>query len=160
MLLDRVLDILTGCLQRKDDSQMNHFIKRMLSPLVYLGLILCAGTFADGLPDVIMQFVPMSVATVGCLAYIIAAAFGYRNMGLLLDFILPLWVCTSCSYDSLQAALGKPRFWPLVVLMLDIALVYDRPRVPPIALAITLTYLLFESIERATRYGLYDYTGT
>eukprot|EP00756_Hemistasia_phaeocysticola_P035325 Hpha_TRINITY_DN16575_c7_g1::TRINITY_DN16575_c7_g1_i1::g.135823::m.135823 len=158
MIVERVLDVLTGCLQRDGDSKMNAFIKRNLTPLVFCGLVLTTATAIEG-PGVMLQIYPMVVAAGGCLAYLVAAVLG-ADMGLVLDVLLPLWVCTTCAYDSLVAATQQPRFWSLVVLLLDISLVFERMRVPPICLFIVITYLLFESVEAGIRYGLYDYTKT
>eukprot|EP00756_Hemistasia_phaeocysticola_P033073 Hpha_TRINITY_DN16445_c5_g3::TRINITY_DN16445_c5_g3_i1::g.159076::m.159076 len=93
---------------------------------------------------------------IGCFVVFFAwGTAGKRMTKILHGFILGFTIGI-IMMDLFMVAGVKGRIWALVVVMLDVALVYDLPNSIPFVLCLTLLYLTVESTESVLRFGLYD----
>eukprot|EP01064_Diplonema_japonicum_P027284 TRINITY_DN3922_c0_g2_i1.p1 TRINITY_DN3922_c0_g2~~TRINITY_DN3922_c0_g2_i1.p1 ORF type:complete len:786 (+),score=136.83 TRINITY_DN3922_c0_g2_i1:67-2424(+) len=101
-------------------------------------------------------------------AYLGALALSYLHLMATKTF--PMWalqfnIATTVMYISLMdinaSASGTDRVWPLFVVLLDILLVCRVPKTQSKVLAIfVVVWLFFTAIEKAFRFGLFDFPGT
>ena len=76
-------------------------------------------------------------------------------------FTMFAWTYVIICVDIHRAYEMEERFWPCVVLVLNVVLVCSLPsRVGTGLLSMVVVYLLFDIAERTTRFGLYEISGS
>eukprot|EP00756_Hemistasia_phaeocysticola_P028226 Hpha_TRINITY_DN16166_c2_g1::TRINITY_DN16166_c2_g1_i1::g.4374::m.4374 len=149
----------TTLLLREGDSAEDTRIKRELTPLM---LMLVPLNFV-----VVWYFVrdvdtnPFFVAAFGAfgaasLTFLSLGRLGRPPMLRVLTLSIMIALVGVLLHDLSTAANLWPRSWSFVVLLLDLALVFNIPGVIPCILTVTLIYLLFERVESGRRFGIYD----
>eukprot|EP00756_Hemistasia_phaeocysticola_P030980 Hpha_TRINITY_DN16323_c2_g4::TRINITY_DN16323_c2_g4_i1::g.60787::m.60787 len=148
--------ICSGWIVREGEPAEDTRIKRMLTPwatfylpvvayLVWVGIDTGAWVLAAG----------TSLDFVTSLYFLVRGACG-KPMGVTLDHVLPVFTVALLCVDLHSAGTLRNRVWSLIVIMLDLALVFERERVVPFLLGGMLFYLAVEHTERVARFGLYD----
>eukprot|EP00756_Hemistasia_phaeocysticola_P032332 Hpha_TRINITY_DN16402_c1_g1::TRINITY_DN16402_c1_g1_i1::g.160946::m.160946 len=150
--LRRLCFRLNKCFMKEDDSPGDRFVKETFLPITEIGLIGCLFEIPGS--DVFGLFPPF-IGILGCIIFLVYAWRGW-DMGRALDIQLPLIVMSCLVNDYQHAVVLEARTWNFIVLMLDAALVYHRPRFPPFAITITLSYIAVDATEQAVRIGWYD----
>eukprot|EP00756_Hemistasia_phaeocysticola_P017601 Hpha_TRINITY_DN15549_c0_g1::TRINITY_DN15549_c0_g1_i1::g.107175::m.107175 len=86
--------------------------------------------------------------------------FGRAVQGLGMGIVVDVYVLAGAVgvilLDMYYVAQGLSRQWSFIVLLLDMSLVFDRPRTVPYVLAFTLLWLVVDTCESSFRMGLYD----
>eukprot|EP00756_Hemistasia_phaeocysticola_P065261 Hpha_TRINITY_DN8431_c0_g1::TRINITY_DN8431_c0_g1_i1::g.34532::m.34532 len=88
--------------------------------------------------------------------YLVSTTWGVVSFGMGLDVWMFGSLVGTLLLDLNSVADAKERPWPLLVLVLDVALVFDRPHLPRCAIPTMLVYLAVERSEAMFRWGLYD----
>eukprot|EP01060_Flectonema_neradi_P012139 TRINITY_DN19033_c0_g1_i1.p1 TRINITY_DN19033_c0_g1~~TRINITY_DN19033_c0_g1_i1.p1 ORF type:complete len:752 (+),score=95.90 TRINITY_DN19033_c0_g1_i1:76-2331(+) len=77
-----------------------------------------------------------------------------------ITFLVAVLVTGLLCVDVTLASEWRHRVWPIVALQLDLCLVCLMPSyVPNMVIGIVIFYVLLDSVEGVTRFGLYDITG-
>eukprot|EP00756_Hemistasia_phaeocysticola_P000653 Hpha_TRINITY_DN10477_c0_g1::TRINITY_DN10477_c0_g1_i1::g.193267::m.193267 len=153
--MKRVLNWCSECLVRDSDNADELRIKRTLTPVIVLITIVEV--------IVLLRYLmegnrTMTIGTI----FVVAACFGFliggrfSPMGIVLDYSIVLFAIGILIDDSHVAAEATARGWSVVVLLLDVALVFDRYHTTPVVIGLTLAYLTFERCEAVYRFGMYD----
>eukprot|EP00756_Hemistasia_phaeocysticola_P034194 Hpha_TRINITY_DN16509_c1_g9::TRINITY_DN16509_c1_g9_i1::g.135381::m.135381 len=146
----------SGWIMRKSDTPEDIRIKRILTPLVMGVLLVGFFNIYRGLVGYGAMYVVSNVVwCVGFTYFLVRGSMG-SDMTLALDVMAIFTAVADLLYDSWAAAELQARSWPYVVLILDLLLVFDTPRMIPVILCLTLVYLLIERIEAGMRFGLYN----
>eukprot|EP00756_Hemistasia_phaeocysticola_P064425 Hpha_TRINITY_DN7782_c1_g1::TRINITY_DN7782_c1_g1_i1::g.85457::m.85457 len=155
--MDRWCYPLVRCIIRADDNPEEVRVKRQIGPIIFIGLAvnLTVGFQALAAEDYFHTVGRLSWV-LACIVFVGCSLTRLVDMGLNLDIALCLTTFTILLIDLSKAAVLRPRVWSLIVLILDTALVFDRPRVVTFSLAVTLAYLLFERGEGGLRWGVFD----
>eukprot|EP00756_Hemistasia_phaeocysticola_P033387 Hpha_TRINITY_DN16462_c5_g1::TRINITY_DN16462_c5_g1_i2::g.161945::m.161945 len=144
------------CFMREDDTVEDVHIKRVMIPLSLwlfgIVFVFMIGNAAG--EDYLLTGILVS-STCMNLMLPIGGALGKR-MGPLLDCFLLFNAINNVVNDAMEAATMQPRTWPLVVMLLDTALVFERYRTIPAIILITLSWFCVEFVTGGYRVGLYD----
>eukprot|EP00756_Hemistasia_phaeocysticola_P043043 Hpha_TRINITY_DN17004_c0_g1::TRINITY_DN17004_c0_g1_i1::g.166253::m.166253 len=142
---------------RSSDSMLDIQIKRSLTPaLIVLSCAVSLGILYDLNDKLTLAWtLSMVMSLVAYFTFFIRGMLG-RDMGASVDMLLFVLCIANCLQDSWTASEARPRNWSFVVIYLDIALVFNRPRFIPFIILFTLIYLFVESTESTFRFGLYD----
>eukprot|EP00756_Hemistasia_phaeocysticola_P014813 Hpha_TRINITY_DN15361_c6_g1::TRINITY_DN15361_c6_g1_i1::g.88030::m.88030 len=135
------------------DSPAEIRFKRLMTP-VCIGVIPVVALLVRGPP-----VVAPSSGYFGLLALILFFSLGRTRLVptmRLADAVLLLFSVASLIADANNAATLNPRMWSLIVLILDMALVFERDWLQPVMICGTLSYLLFDRLEAMYRFGFYD----
>eukprot|EP00756_Hemistasia_phaeocysticola_P033921 Hpha_TRINITY_DN16493_c3_g1::TRINITY_DN16493_c3_g1_i1::g.159815::m.159815 len=144
-------------IMRDSDSPEDIRIKRGLTPVAMFLLLFAVYSITHNFlttnnPIFIGSIVFYAAAMVQFLAQ---GCLG-RGMKGAVDVLIGLSLVGIVLTDLGNVAELGVRVWSFVVLLLDIALVFNTPRTIPIVISITLVYLLVERLEAGVRFGLYD----
>eukprot|EP00756_Hemistasia_phaeocysticola_P021892 Hpha_TRINITY_DN15800_c6_g9::TRINITY_DN15800_c6_g9_i1::g.187023::m.187023 len=153
-----------GCSEwtiRESDSPHDIRIKRGLIPLVIGLLIALAVTVVLNLgQDKGFVFLVVMLAHGSALIFFLIRGLLGSNMKVSLDVTLAFFVVATLVQDVNNASELGVRAWSYVVLVLDIALVFNAPHTIPFTISVTLVYLLVERVEAGARYGLYEFVSS
>eukprot|EP00756_Hemistasia_phaeocysticola_P046522 Hpha_TRINITY_DN20305_c0_g1::TRINITY_DN20305_c0_g1_i1::g.138168::m.138168 len=156
----RVAARLTNWTIQKTDTPEDISIKRFVVPICYAICFLNATWIMQSiLLSDLFFLIGASINFVTAVVFIMVAVMGLK-MGLMLDLLLPWFVIGSLFGDFHLARHLEPRQWSLVVCVLDAALVFDRKRVPPLCIGMTLFFLMLERLESGVRLGMYEAAGS
>eukprot|EP00756_Hemistasia_phaeocysticola_P014588 Hpha_TRINITY_DN15344_c9_g4::TRINITY_DN15344_c9_g4_i4::g.89602::m.89602 len=146
-------------LVREGDTPMDIRVKQGMAPLAYF--FIPAGLYwlyqwitIKGISIVFSAVVHLTYV-LPLIAFLVKAKLGHP-MGKAVDWFV-LGGCLGCiGVDWFAAAEARARYWNCMVMILDAVLVFERDRMAPIVVIMTLAYLCFESLESYARFGLYE----
>eukprot|EP00756_Hemistasia_phaeocysticola_P006359 Hpha_TRINITY_DN13792_c0_g1::TRINITY_DN13792_c0_g1_i1::g.142498::m.142498 len=147
-----------GRIGRDSDSAEDVRIKRGFTPVVLLLFpIVCFQYYLVQTGERAHELLALAMAlhAAGYIIFLIRGWFGF-DMPVTLDVTMMLQLFGILIHDAAHAAEVRQRAWPATILLIDLALTYNRPRISPYVLALTLIYLFIEKIESGTRFGLYN----
>eukprot|EP00756_Hemistasia_phaeocysticola_P032165 Hpha_TRINITY_DN16395_c1_g2::TRINITY_DN16395_c1_g2_i7::g.60523::m.60523 len=105
-----------------------------------------------------VNIVGYSIGAVNCAVLMGGLVLNAAPAGYLLDVWLVLATVAICFRDLGNATASSPfRMWPYVVILLDIALVFNRPNsLYRFTITVVLVYQVFLQVESVARFGLYE----
>eukprot|EP00756_Hemistasia_phaeocysticola_P044068 Hpha_TRINITY_DN17649_c0_g1::TRINITY_DN17649_c0_g1_i1::g.158824::m.158824 len=153
-----------GCCQwcsdlfvRPHDSPENVWIKRSILPALLFTLFI--ETFFTSLAFANYDYLAgsgMFLPWMSSLIFLFIAKTGALSLGFALDQLILLHVVGILIGDFALAATASARGWALVVILVDVALFYERNHLTNLIVAFTVVYLAVERVEAVTRLGMYD----
>eukprot|EP00756_Hemistasia_phaeocysticola_P030976 Hpha_TRINITY_DN16323_c2_g1::TRINITY_DN16323_c2_g1_i1::g.60780::m.60780 len=153
-----------GLLVQDSDTVEEVRIKRRLFPVCMVLCVFASWGVLHGVQgSLFMHMVGASICVLGTIVFMAGVVFNAAPAGYLVDAMLAFETVGLCLMDLHTAAVSRSfRSWSYVVLVLDIALVFNRNHLPRFVLPLVLVYLAGEHIESAAKFGLYDagYWGT
>eukprot|EP00756_Hemistasia_phaeocysticola_P042290 Hpha_TRINITY_DN16962_c2_g2::TRINITY_DN16962_c2_g2_i1::g.54152::m.54152 len=147
----------SGWMIRKKDSQHDKWIKRGQGPSALILLFWAPFLFyydKTGGDDNTVFSIAMVLVFLGSIIFF-GGVLVNRGMGPTMDLYMMTLSAAILSLDWYFSSEARPRAWSMVVLMLDTALVFDRPRPLPVVLLVTILWLIVEAFESAARVGIY-----
>eukprot|EP00756_Hemistasia_phaeocysticola_P032334 Hpha_TRINITY_DN16402_c1_g2::TRINITY_DN16402_c1_g2_i1::g.160950::m.160950 len=150
----------SGWMIRKSDSPEDKYTKRGLTPVcimigIFVAFLLARNRLSKGWFNLVSLVAILS----GFLSFLIRGYFGL-DMKLSVDILMSVSATAIMMNDAVTASELRARSWPINVIILDFALVFNAPRTIPYVLGLTLTYLLLEKSEEGLRWGMYDFVGS
>eukprot|EP00756_Hemistasia_phaeocysticola_P032439 Hpha_TRINITY_DN16406_c3_g8::TRINITY_DN16406_c3_g8_i1::g.160176::m.160176 len=146
---------------RDSDTAEDAYIKRSLTPVCIGVLIFISFLFFRAVlrsPPNWCWLCSLGVYIVSFSGFLVIGCCGGRMRKALQIGLVVLGIGLMVS-DAVNASEGTPRVWSFVVLILDVALVFNTPSPIPLVLCTTLIYLAVERMESTFRFGLYDVAG-
>eukprot|EP00756_Hemistasia_phaeocysticola_P024660 Hpha_TRINITY_DN15960_c3_g1::TRINITY_DN15960_c3_g1_i3::g.71003::m.71003 len=151
-------------LRLEGNSEDDVRTKLILFPACVLLLPMCVSNAISGMLQSRLMYVLGNVISgTGITGFMVGVVLNLTRVPNLVDFLLVMGTIGVCVTDVSDATHQNPfRSWSSVVLILDMALLCGRKRIPVFAVPFTLAYLFADCAESATRYGLREvgYWGT
>eukprot|EP00756_Hemistasia_phaeocysticola_P014811 Hpha_TRINITY_DN15361_c4_g2::TRINITY_DN15361_c4_g2_i1::g.88019::m.88019 len=142
---------------RQEDTEEEVRIKRLAFPVLI-------GVFVVQMPFLVQNLLAQDYFQswgrfLVCLPLFMLCGFtvGRGDVKRGMDIVLGLFTVGLLVTDLSKSSALRPRVWSYVVIVLDAVLVFDRPKVVPWVLAVTMLYLLAEKGEAVFRLGLYEW---
>eukprot|EP00756_Hemistasia_phaeocysticola_P018686 Hpha_TRINITY_DN15612_c5_g1::TRINITY_DN15612_c5_g1_i1::g.101828::m.101828 len=145
---------LSNWIMRESDTLQDVRIKRGLTPLfLFVGLLSFYFTLTRTEP--LLPFLSSVIFLAAILFFMVMGKLG-MDMGLVLDIVLVCSAVGNILNDVQLAAEVRPRSWTQIVVVLDVALLYERTRTIPILISMTVIWLFLTGAESTHGYGLYN----
>eukprot|EP00756_Hemistasia_phaeocysticola_P024663 Hpha_TRINITY_DN15960_c3_g2::TRINITY_DN15960_c3_g2_i1::g.70997::m.70997 len=143
-------------LRLEGDSVEDVRTKQMLFPACAILLPVCISNAVNGMQQArLMYILGNAISGLGIAGFMVGVVSNLARVGYLVDFLLMMATIGVCVTDVSDATFQNPfRAWTAVVLVLDMALLCGRKRIPLFAIPFTLAYLFADCAESAIRYGL------
>eukprot|EP00756_Hemistasia_phaeocysticola_P007118 Hpha_TRINITY_DN14126_c0_g9::TRINITY_DN14126_c0_g9_i1::g.10695::m.10695 len=155
--MERVFIACSGWFTRPSDSPEEREQKKHWVPIciivAFIQLFYVIASYQQSDPLMVIA----NIVGLFCeLTFLVIARFGCVSLGRGMDFFVLVQTLCVCLGDFSLAAQGSLRFWSIVVLLLDVALMFERDHMPPVQIAITMVYLAVERFESIYHVGIYD----
>eukprot|EP00756_Hemistasia_phaeocysticola_P012908 Hpha_TRINITY_DN15236_c2_g1::TRINITY_DN15236_c2_g1_i1::g.65441::m.65441 len=155
--MPRFVELCSSWLIKEGDTPQARQVKMLVAPITNTVLVLlCFMMFMITTTN--WSRVALGFAILASLTFIVGSLMGLDS-GRVVDSMLLLYVVGIMMSDFLNAAGMYYRVWGFVVLVLDVALVFERHHITTITLPITICYFAVENVEMGFRLGLYELTG-
>eukprot|EP00756_Hemistasia_phaeocysticola_P029308 Hpha_TRINITY_DN16224_c2_g1::TRINITY_DN16224_c2_g1_i2::g.11966::m.11966 len=147
-------------IMRESDTPEDIRIKRLMTPVcvvllalqsIFLLLYLSGRYFQEGTT----VFIACGVCMAAEVLFIVRGMLG-MDTRVSVDAVLVLLAVGTLLTDLYLVSELRVTNWQNVVVILDLALVFDRPSTIPFVLGLTLVYAALDSAESAQRFGLYN----
>eukprot|EP00756_Hemistasia_phaeocysticola_P032425 Hpha_TRINITY_DN16406_c3_g15::TRINITY_DN16406_c3_g15_i1::g.160206::m.160206 len=147
----------SGWILRESDTPDDVRIKRTFSPVVIIlsFVVLIQIAYAFQTTSNVVYIAGMFCILVAALVFLTRGCAG-SDMRSSLDMMIPCVLLGVLLADAFAASELRPRSWVLVILILDVTLVFNIPKMIPLVLSLTLAFLLLERMEAVTRFGFYE----
>eukprot|EP00756_Hemistasia_phaeocysticola_P038488 Hpha_TRINITY_DN16763_c2_g1::TRINITY_DN16763_c2_g1_i1::g.79567::m.79567 len=158
----KIAEMLTCCtrwLVGKTDSPEDIRIKHTIGPVVVGAAII---SIVNAIRTNIVRDNGYATGALPCFltcVFFVGAAKLGKNMGRIMDYVLPGFLISIMLTDLIQASEMRERSWPFIILILDAGLVYRRHHCTLVVLGLTFLYLTTDIVERGFRFGLYSLPG-
>eukprot|EP00756_Hemistasia_phaeocysticola_P021891 Hpha_TRINITY_DN15800_c6_g8::TRINITY_DN15800_c6_g8_i2::g.187040::m.187040 len=145
---------------KEGDSPTDRRIKSGLGGFVQvylpLGVIFAMMTLTDTMAGFFLTGCLLTVCA--HIYFVMRAKFGCE-MGATLDIWIPVLSVALVCGDIFFASELDVRSWSTAVILLDVALVFDRPKPIPIVLFVVIMWLCIDAFESVARLGIYEAGG-
>eukprot|EP00756_Hemistasia_phaeocysticola_P033675 Hpha_TRINITY_DN16476_c5_g2::TRINITY_DN16476_c5_g2_i1::g.160566::m.160566 len=143
-------------LVREGDTLEDAHIKEVGFPIILTMLIFGLTAIPFYLPA-LMIVTGIIICCVAMAIFVVGVLFNLVRPRYLVDVLLMMLTLGLWCMDVYNAALSQSwRSWAFIVLLLDLSLVFGRPRMPYLIIPSTIIYLLLQTVESFHEYGLYD----
>eukprot|EP00756_Hemistasia_phaeocysticola_P030085 Hpha_TRINITY_DN16272_c0_g9::TRINITY_DN16272_c0_g9_i1::g.12528::m.12528 len=154
-----------GWLVRQGDTPYEARIKTNVFPFVLFVFMVSVVVIVDYLTTTnqMMLVVGFSINAFATASFMGGAVSNVVPAGYLLDMFIAVAAVGVSAMDLGDATISSPfRAWALVVLLLDIALVFNRYHMPRFVIPFVLVCQAALQVESVSRFGLYEagYWGT
>eukprot|EP00756_Hemistasia_phaeocysticola_P030981 Hpha_TRINITY_DN16323_c2_g5::TRINITY_DN16323_c2_g5_i1::g.60792::m.60792 len=136
------------------DTPEDAHTKRVMVPIAmfvmgFSALLACMNYHRPAF--VLSMIIQMGAASIFC----IRSCLG-KCVRTSIDISILMGLIATVLADLTQAAEIRERAWTFIVLLLDLALVFNTPRTVPLVIFLTLGYLFVERLEAGLRFGMYE----
>eukprot|EP00756_Hemistasia_phaeocysticola_P018953 Hpha_TRINITY_DN15628_c6_g4::TRINITY_DN15628_c6_g4_i2::g.98088::m.98088 len=146
----------SNCFIRESDTVEDVRMKRLMVPLLMFLLLHHAFQFVSRGEENTRFFFSYYIFTTTDVVFLVCARQGIISM----KANLMQWILASTIglFNASGFASANMRSSPLliIVLLLDMALIFNTDRVIPVTLFLTMTYIVVDRVEKATRFGFYE----